>query len=84
MKTITVSESATSVYVFENTDQVTLGDENIVCPDFIIGDLNATTATMHTDVTPPEDWISGRYTLDGTDWTQVVGWIDQSTLTEPE
>ena len=84
MKTITFNSNSVSAYVFENTEQVTLNTENITCPDFIIGDLNSTNATMHTDVTPPEDWMGGRYVYDGTDWTEVVGWVDPSGMTDPE
>ena len=84
MKTITFNSNSVSAYVFENTEQVTLNTENITCSDFIIGDLNSTNATMHTDVTPPEDWMGGRYVYDGTDWTEVVGWVDPSGMTDPE
>ena len=84
MKTITFNSNSVSAYVFENTEQVTLNTENITCSDFIIGDLNSTNATMYTDVTPPEDWMGGRYVYDGTDWTEVVGWVDPSEMTDPE
>jgi len=84
MKTITFNSNNASAYVFEDTEQVTFSTENITCPNFIIGDLNSTNATMHTEVTPPEDWMGGRYVYDGTDWTEVVGWVDPSEMTDPE
>jgi len=84
MKTITFNSNNVSAYVFEDTEQVTVSTENITCPNFIIGDLNSTNSTMHTEVTPPEDWMGGRYVYDGTDWTEVVGWVDPSEMTDPE
>lgn len=84
MKTITFNSNNVSAYTFDDADQVTATTENITCPNFIIGDLNSTNATIHTSVTPPADWMGGRYTFEGTTWTAVEGWVDPSTLVDDD
>ena len=74
MQTIT-NESNISAYIFDDATAIEVTDTNIVCPEFIIGDLNSTNSSVHTGVTPPADWMGGRYTFDGA-WTEVEGWVD--------
>ena len=74
MQTIT-NESGVSAYIFEDSTVIEVTSTNIVCPEFIIGDLNSTNSSVHTGVTPPVDWMGGRYTFDGA-WTEVEGWVD--------
>jgi len=69
MQTITFKDSNISAYTFEDGDTLTATAENITCPDFIIGDMNSSNATIHTGVTPPGDWAGGKYLFDGTTWT---------------
>ena len=70
MKTITFNTSNLSAYIFEDGDVVTVSAENITCPNFIIGDLNSSNCTLHTDVaTVPADWTGHKYTYNGTAWT---------------
>jgi len=76
MKTITFNSNNVSAYQFDDGVSVVSTTANIVCPEFIIGDMNSTNATIHTDVTPPVDWQGGKYTFDGTTWTEVLGWVD--------
>jgi hypothetical protein len=76
MKTITFNDTNISAYTFEDSDVLTATPQNITCPDFIIGDLNSTNATIHDNVTPPADWQSWRYTFDGTTWAEVADWVD--------
>ena len=78
MKTITFNDSTISAYIFEDGDTLTATAENITCPNFIIGDLNSSNATIHTGVTPPEDWQGGKYFFDGTNWTANGDWTDPS------
>jgi len=81
MQTITFNENNVSAYQFDDSDSLVATAENITCPNFIIGDMNSTNATIHTGVTPPADWRGCRYTFDGTDWVEVAGWVDP-TVTE--
>ena len=74
MQTITNS-SGVSAYIFDDSTAIEVTDTNIVCPEFIVGDLNSTNSSVHTGVTPPADWMGGRYTFDGA-WAEVEGWVD--------
>lgn len=76
MITITSDFNNTSLYLFDDSAGIVSTPENITCPDFIIGDLNSDIATVHTDVTPPSDWQSNRYTFDGSTWSAIEGWVD--------
>ena len=76
MQTITFNDSNISAYTFEDADTVTATAENITCPSFIIGDMNSSNATVHTDVTAPADWQGGKYLFDGTSWTSNENWTD--------
>lgn len=76
MKTIVETSTNLSKYLFEDNVFVAMAADNITVGDpalFIIGDLNSTTATLHTDVSnAPEDWEGNRYTFDGSTWTEVT------------
>lgn len=74
MKTLVFNASNISAYVFEDSDTVTVTATETTAPDIVIYDMNSGNATLHTNVTPPDDWLGGRYTFDGTIWTQVSGW----------
>jgi len=76
MQTITFNDSNKSTYIFEDADTLTATAENITTPNFIIGDMNSSNATIHTGVTPPEDWQGGKYLFDGTSWTSNENWTD--------
>ena len=82
MKTIVETATGLSKYVFEDAVEVTLTANDIVTPNFIIGDLNSNNSTMHEGVTPPENWTGNRYTFDGTTWTANPDWVDPATLEE--
>jgi|TARA_R110002096_G_scaffold664_3_gene3916 hypothetical protein len=84
MKTITFNSNNVSAYTFHDEHGLVATAENITCPHFIIGDLNLTNSTIHEGVTPPADWMGGRYTFDGTTWTAVEGWVDPSTLVDDD
>lgn len=75
MQTITLNDSNISVNVFEDGDTLTSGTDRIVCPALIIGDMNSSNATIHTGVTPPEDWHSSKYLFDGSSWTANSDWV---------
>jgi len=81
MQTITFNDTNISAYKFEDSDVWTATPQNITGPDFIIGDLNSTNATIYKNVTSPADWRGGKYTFDGTTWAEVEGWVDP-TLTK--
>ena len=76
MKTIVETSTNLSKYLLEDSVSVVMGEDNITVGDpaqFIVGDLNSTTATLHTDVSNvPEDWTGNKYTFDGSTWTEVA------------
>lgn len=74
MKTLVFNDSNVSAYLFEDDDTVTVTETETTAPQIVVFDLNSTNATLYTNVTPPDDWTGGRYTFDGTTWTQVSGW----------
>ena len=82
MKTIVEISSNLSKYLFEDSKSVSMESDKIVvgdlsAPDFIISDLTAVTATLHTNVTnDPDDWKGNKYRFDGTTWTQNPNWVD--------
>jgi hypothetical protein len=79
MKTITFNTNNVSAYIFDDTCDIVITTNNITCPHFVIGDMNSMNSTLHEDVSPPEDWVGGRYTFDGTTWTECdAGWPDPS------
>jgi hypothetical protein len=76
MKTLIKNENKWSLYIFEDSVSVSLGSESITTPDFIIGDLNSSNATMVENVTPPSDWIGCNYIYDNSTWTLNPQWVD--------
>jgi hypothetical protein len=76
MKTIVQNENNYSSYVFEDDTEVTISSDNIITPNFIISDLNSSNATMHENVTPPNDWVGNKYTFNGTTWAANPDWVD--------
>ncbi len=84
MKAIVEKSTSISKYLLDDTEVVVLNEDNIVVGDpaeFIIDDLNASTATVYEGVTAPTDWTGNKYTFDGTDWTLNPDWVEQ---TKPE
>ncbi len=80
MKTIVETSSQLSKYLLSDDVAVTMTSENITVGDpaqFIIGDMNSESATLHTGITNnPDDWVGNKYTFDGTTWTQDSDWVD--------
>ena len=76
MKTIVENSTQLSKYLLEDSISVAMTESNIAVGNpvqFIIGDLNNVTATLHTSVSnAPENWEGNKFTFDGTDWTEVT------------
>jgi hypothetical protein len=71
----TITSNGVSLYSFADADEVTILADKIETPSFIIGDLNASNATLHLGVTPPADWAGSKYLFDGTTWTLNPAWV---------
>jgi len=76
-----------SIYSFDNTKTVTLNSDHIIVGDpveFTIGDCNSSNTTVHLNVTPPVDWIGGKYLFDGTTFSANPDWVDPDAEENPE
>jgi len=80
MKTIVENSTNLSKFIFEDDVEITIGSDYITTPNFRVFDLKSTNATMHENVTPPDDWYGNKYTFDGATWTVNPNWTDA----EPE
>ena len=76
MKTIIENSTKQSKYIFADDAVVTFSERNIVTPEFIIGDMNSTNATLVENVTSPEDWTGCKYFYDAGAWTPNSEWAD--------
>lgn len=84
MKTIVKNADGQSKYLLQDSDVVEMLSTSIVLADLVVSDLNASNATLHENVTPPEDWFGCKYLFDGTTWTLNLNWVDPSADTQPE
>lgn len=83
MKTLT--KNTKSLYIFEDDKHLDLAGDNIIVGspvEFIVANLGAGSSTLHTNVTPPEDWAGGKYFFDGTTWTLNPDWVDVDEVPE--
>lgn len=76
MQTITFNNTNKSAWIFEDSDTLTSTADGTICPDLIISDMTSSNSTIHTGVTPPEDWNWGNYLFDGTTWTIDPTWVE--------
>jgi len=74
MKTIIRNSTSHSLYIFPEDAIVSVGDNSIVTPNLIIGDLNSSNATLVENVTPPDDWTGGKYMYTGGEWVLEDSW----------
>jgi len=80
MKTIIENSTKQSKYIFADDAALTFSEQNIATPEFIIGDLNSTNATLAENVIPPEDWKGCKYFYDDGTWTLNPAWVDPTQL----
>ena len=67
MQTI-IDNNNVSLFIFEDSDVVSLTEAGIKAPGFTIGDLNSSTATLVATPAPPSDWIGSKYLYNGVSW----------------
>ena len=82
MKTIIEKTTNISKYIFEDADAVTMSTSMITTPNFVIGDMNSTNATMIEGVTAPADWAGNKYKYENGSWAANPDWVDPATLEE--
>jgi hypothetical protein len=83
MQTITHNSSTISAYLYADDDIITATAENTTIPyatefddAMLISDLNTSNSTIHTGVTPPLDWVGGKYFFDGTTWADNPDYVE--------
>jgi hypothetical protein len=82
MKTIIENSTKQSKYIFADDVVLAFSQQNIVTPEFIIGDMNSTNATLVENVTPPEDWTGCKYFYDAGEWMLNPDWVDPTIVNE--
>ena len=80
-KTITFNDSNNSAYLYSDSKKITVREDKIIIgkissPELIIGDMNSNNATLHENVTAPDDWFGNKYKFDGSDWSENPEWSD--------
>lgn len=83
MKTIVETDTGLSKYLLADDVAVVMNVDNVVVgepPQFIVADLNASSATVYEGVTVPADWIGNKYTFDGTAWALDPTWVDPTDV----
>ena len=76
MKTVVENDTNLSKFIFEDDAEITIGSDCITTPNFRVLDLNSSNASMHENLTPPDDWVGNKYTFDGTTWAANPDWVD--------
>ena len=76
MKTIIETSTNLSKYVFDDDQNITVNAANITCPDFTIGDMNASNATIVEGVTAPDDWVGDKFTYSDGDWAVNPNYVE--------
>jgi len=80
MQTITFKDSNISAYIHADNPTIIVTAETITCSNFIIGDMNSSNALVYTGVTPPGDWIGGKYLFDGTTWSANPKYVEPAEI----
>lgn len=83
MKTIVRNDDNVSLYIFGDEVVLTVGSSQIAVGEpveFIIGDCNAENVAVHTNVSPPSDWIGGKYVYAYGEWSLNVAYCELSTV----
>ena len=76
MKTLIETTSKISKFIFEDDVEITLTPEQIITPEYTIGDMDSSNSTLIENITDtPQDWIGHKYTYDG-EWKRSFGWMD--------
>ena len=80
MKTIVEKSTKLCKYLIADDVAITATADNITVgnpPQFIIGDMNSSTATITENITnAPSDWAGNKYKLTGTTWSANPDWVE--------
>ena len=77
MKTLIDTNSKVSKFIFEDDVEITLTPEQIITPDFTIGDMDSSNSTLIENINDtPQDWIGHKYVYENNEWKRSPGWMD--------
>lgn len=79
MKTIVHNDNQVSLYLFDDSEVITVTDNRIVIGDpetLIIEDCNSNNVTIHENVSEPDDYIGWKYKFTG-EWELNPDFIDE-------
>jgi len=87
-QTLVFNDSNISAFIFDDDDEVVLTAANVVnrTQKLIISDMNEMNTTVYTDITPLEDWESGKYLFNVTwsnDTDYESAWSSNPNWVEP-
>jgi hypothetical protein len=74
----TIVRDGGSLYLFADNATLSISDESITTPDFVISDCNSANSVVYQGATPPADWAANKYCFDGTNWALNPLWVDQN------
>ena len=75
-KIIVRNADNTVPYQFGDDVEITMEAETITTPDFIIADLNSSTATLVTGVTGKAEFRGNKFKWVSDDWANNDDWVD--------
>jgi hypothetical protein len=76
MKTLIENATKESKYIWADDVVITMTDSITFTPEYNIGDLNINNAMLVQNVTPPTDWVGGKYLYENDTWTANPNWIE--------
>jgi len=87
MKILTENNTNLTIYAFSDTAEISLNADHVFVTDEteevdeIIHDYDASTVTLHTNVTnAPDPFIPFAHTFDGSTWLANPDYVDPETL----
>ena len=77
MKTLIDTNTKVSKFIFEDDVEITLTPEQIITPEYTIGDMDSSNSTLIENITDtPQDWIGHKYIYENNEWKRSSGWMD--------
>jgi len=77
MKTLIETTSKISKFIFEDDVEITLTPEQIITPEYTIGDMDSSNSTLIENITDtPQDWIGHKYMYENNKWKRSPSWMD--------
>jgi hypothetical protein len=82
MKTLIKLDSGVSVYIFNDATFISQNSTGTIIGnpiEFSILDCNLNNSKISENITPPSDWVGGKYLFDGLAWTLNPDYVEPIT-----